>query len=292
MTRVIIGLVAMVVAVASSPVPARAQTVTLAWDASVSGTLEDGTPDPVAGYRVYAGETSRTYTTGVDVSNATTATVPVLATTGPTYFSVIAYSASGQQSGWSNEVSTTAPVVPCAFGLIGPPLPFGNGGGSVELILSASRSDCVWTAASSEPWLTVTPVAGIGAATLRVFISSNAATTARAGVVTVGAVSVTIQQEAAAPPPPPSDTTPPDVGLLPPKRSGNSNNYTVIVTSQATDVARADVYLDGVRVAGTLTFVSGYAPKVYIASRGAHEVHVELRDKTGNVGTASQTVTR
>jgi hypothetical protein len=80
---------------------AQAGEVTLAWDAS-SG--------PVAGYRVYYGQQSGNYT-------STTPTAPSLITTtihttpdlpaGTYYFAVKAFDSAGNESGFSNEVSTT-----------------------------------------------------------------------------------------------------------------------------------------------------------------------------------------
>ena len=75
---------------------ARAVSVTLAWDQSSDHT--------VAGYRVFYGNYSGNYSQTLNVGLATRATVPNV-TAGRTYFFVVtAYTASGIQSGPSNQV--------------------------------------------------------------------------------------------------------------------------------------------------------------------------------------------
>lgn len=75
---------------------AFAGQVNLTWTAS-SG--------PVAGYRVYYGTASGSYSSNLDVGNVTTATVPNFSS-GPTYyFAVKAYDSASNESDFSNEVS-------------------------------------------------------------------------------------------------------------------------------------------------------------------------------------------
>ena len=75
---------------------ARAEQVTLAWDANTETDL--------AGYRVHYGSASGRYTTSVDVHNVTTTSIGTL-TAGQTYYFVItAYDVSGNESGYSNQV--------------------------------------------------------------------------------------------------------------------------------------------------------------------------------------------
>lgn len=72
--------------------------VTLAWDAS-SG--------PVAGYRLYYGQESGNYTSAIDAGIQTTYTVVDLQDGVRYYFALKAYDSSGNESGFSNEASTT-----------------------------------------------------------------------------------------------------------------------------------------------------------------------------------------
>ncbi len=81
---------------------AQAQSsVTLAWNASSS-------PD-VAGYNIYYGGASQTYTNMNSVGNVTNAAVPGLVQGSTYYFSVSAVDAIGLESAKSGEVSYTVP---------------------------------------------------------------------------------------------------------------------------------------------------------------------------------------
>jgi sugar lactone lactonase YvrE len=70
---------------------------TLAWDASTSSS--------VSGYRIYAGTSPGVYTRTIDTGSAATYTVTGLAYGTTYYFAVTAYDASGNESGYSNQVS-------------------------------------------------------------------------------------------------------------------------------------------------------------------------------------------
>ncbi len=71
--------------------------VMLEWDANTEGDL--------AGYKVYVGTTSEAYTNSIDVADVTDYTIQNL-TVGTTYYFVAtAYDTSGNESGYSNEVS-------------------------------------------------------------------------------------------------------------------------------------------------------------------------------------------
>jgi hypothetical protein len=78
--------------------PGFAADVSLAWDASAS-------PD-VTGYKVYVGTASRTYGAPISVGNQTSYTVTNLSA-GTYYFAVTAVNANGDESDYSNEVTTT-----------------------------------------------------------------------------------------------------------------------------------------------------------------------------------------
>jgi hypothetical protein len=79
----------------------RQFNVTLAWDPSPDSS--------VAGYRLYDGVTSGTYTNVIDVGNATSATVTNLVRGVTYFFAVRAYDTNGQESVLSDEVSYTVP---------------------------------------------------------------------------------------------------------------------------------------------------------------------------------------
>jgi hypothetical protein len=81
---------------------AQASQVTLAWDASSD-------PD-VAGYKLYYGTRSKSYSAVIPVGNRTTYSVPGLESGTGYYFAVTAYDNSGLESEFSNEASYTAPA--------------------------------------------------------------------------------------------------------------------------------------------------------------------------------------
>ena len=76
---------------------ANAVDVTLSWNANNESNL--------AGYKIYYGTLSGEYSNAVDVSGATEAIVSDLDPYTTYYFAATAYSALGQESGYSNEVS-------------------------------------------------------------------------------------------------------------------------------------------------------------------------------------------
>jgi Fibronectin type III domain len=93
---------------AKQAVTAFAGTITLAWDAPTTNT--DGTPlTDLAGYKIYYGPTSGSYTNTLDVGNVTTSEVNDLTDGNTYYFTVSAYNSAGVESSFSNEVSKTLP---------------------------------------------------------------------------------------------------------------------------------------------------------------------------------------
>jgi hypothetical protein len=80
---------------------------TLIWDAPTSNT--DGSPaTDVAGYKIYYGTVSGTYTASIDVGNTTSISLTTLAASVPAglyYIAVTAYDTGGNESVYSNEIS-------------------------------------------------------------------------------------------------------------------------------------------------------------------------------------------
>jgi hypothetical protein len=84
------------------PICAFPADVTLAWNPNTESDL--------AGYRIHYGTASGSYSVQIDVHNVTTCTVTGL-TAGQTYhFAATAYDTSGNESGYSNQVSYQVPT--------------------------------------------------------------------------------------------------------------------------------------------------------------------------------------
>ena len=75
-------------------------TISLAWDANTSSDI--------AGYKVYYGTSSGNYPAVINVGNTTTYTVSNLHGGLTYYLAVTDYDTSGNESGYSNEISGTA----------------------------------------------------------------------------------------------------------------------------------------------------------------------------------------
>jgi fibronectin type 3 domain-containing protein len=80
-----------------------AGSVTLAWDPP------DGETPDLAGYKIYYGNSSGNYSYSIDVGNVTTYTLTDLTEGQTYYFAATAYDTSGNESEYSNEISTTIP---------------------------------------------------------------------------------------------------------------------------------------------------------------------------------------
>jgi hypothetical protein len=81
---------------------AFAAQVTLAWDVN---------SDPaVVGYKLYYGLASQSYSVTIDVGSSTTAALSGLQPASTYYFAATDYDGHGQESGFSNEVSSTVPA--------------------------------------------------------------------------------------------------------------------------------------------------------------------------------------
>jgi hypothetical protein len=93
-------LIALLFALCAMPLPfVEAATVTLAWDPNQE-------PD-VAGYTIHYGTFSRNYQYSVDVGNVTSCTVSNLDLNETYYFAVTANDDAGNESAYSDEVSTS-----------------------------------------------------------------------------------------------------------------------------------------------------------------------------------------
>jgi hypothetical protein len=109
---------------------ARAEQVTLAWDANTESDL--------AGYKLHYGTAGNSYSVHIDVKNVTTYTVAGLTAGQTYYFAATAYDASGNESGYSNSVSYTVPAPNGAPST--PATPTGAAGAPVSTAITFSTS--------------------------------------------------------------------------------------------------------------------------------------------------------
>lgn len=188
-----------------------AQSVTLAWDSN--------TETNISGYKVYYGVASGVYTNSVNASAATNATVPGLIEGVTYYFAATAYTSSGLESDYSDEVSYSVPVIvpnraPTLNGLSNLTIAEDAGAQTVSLsgitpgatneiqtltIVAVSSNPALipnpavnYTSPNSTGSLTFTPASGAnGTATVSVTVNDGQATSnllTRTFVVTVNAV--------------------------------------------------------------------------------------------------------
>jgi len=103
----LLALILVVLLLGLYPVKAKAGSVSIAWDPNTEADL--------AGYKVYVGTSPGTYSQTIDVGHVTTFTISDL-TDGETYYlALTAYDIFANESGFSNEVSTTLPQAALAL---------------------------------------------------------------------------------------------------------------------------------------------------------------------------------
>lgn len=171
----------------SLPLPAlHSAQVTLAWDAS--------TGPSIAGYIVYYGHESGSYTYAKDVGNVTSCNVANLQEGTPYYFAVTAYNHSGQESDYSKEVSNDIPRT-CTF-RIPQTSPFIKQSGGTGTVSLTTQAGCAWTAVSNASWILITSnSSGAGNAKVHYLVSPNdTPSTSRSGTITIAGQSFRIVQ--------------------------------------------------------------------------------------------------
>lgn len=84
-----------------------AQSILLTWNPSQATN--------VAGYKVYSGTNSGSYSTVTTVGNTTSAVISGLITGQTNYFAASSYDSAGNESALSEEVVYVAPVVPATL---------------------------------------------------------------------------------------------------------------------------------------------------------------------------------
>lgn len=145
-----------------------------------------------SGYKIYWGAASGQYTQNLDVHNVTQYTLTGL--TGPLYFAVTDYDASGNESGYSNEVVWT-PAVACTYVISPASQSFSAFGGSGAVSVTASGSSCSWGVSGAPSWITITSGStGTGSGTVTYSVSMNTGRSSRTAAFTVAGQTFTVTQ--------------------------------------------------------------------------------------------------
>ncbi len=121
--HVFIGVLLAIPLFLVAPRIVHALQATLAWSPNQETDL--------AGYKLYYGSQSHTYTNNIDVGNVTTYTAASLPDGSAYYFALTAYNSEGAESGFSQEVSTasSSATAASAGGAAGAAADSGSGGG-------------------------------------------------------------------------------------------------------------------------------------------------------------------
>ncbi len=158
--------------------------VMLAWDPDSASDL--------AGYKLYYGTASGNYQANIDVGNVNTYTLNNL-TIGATYYAAAtAYTNTGLESSFSNEVMYTVPACTYALSLSSASFAASGGTGSVSI---TTPSYCNWTTSSGISWITVNTGSGTGNGSMTYSISPNTGTTGRVGSLTIAGNVFTITED-------------------------------------------------------------------------------------------------
>ena len=117
--------------------------VTLAWD-------PNSPSENIAGYKLYYGTESRSYSGMIDITNGTLKKVSKLAKGYHYYFAVTAYDEAGQESDFSEELTVNT----CMYKLSPGRKTFKPEGG-VSTVKVVTQPNCDWTATSGTDWLQI-----------------------------------------------------------------------------------------------------------------------------------------
>jgi hypothetical protein len=157
--------------------------VSLAWDPDNVSNL--------AGYKIYYGTASGNYQWNVDVGNVTNYPLGNL-TIGSTYYAAAtAYTNSGAESTYSNEVAFTVPSCTYAISPASASFPASGGTGAVSI---TTYPYCNWTTSASIPWITVTSGSGLGNGTMSYSVSPNTGTTSQTASITIAGKVFTVTE--------------------------------------------------------------------------------------------------
>jgi Putative Ig domain/Bacterial Ig domain len=271
---------------------ADAAAITIAWDRNNDGVT--------AGYYVYYGTQSGSYSGYVDVGGSTTAIINTPDSTTPYYFAVQAYSSSGDRSQYSAEV-VWQPATPAAQAptLSNPGSITNVVGQTVTLQLSATDPAGLalqYAATGLPAGLSVASPTGriSGTPTTAGAYSVVASVTNTAGLSASQSFTWSILSQPVSQPP--KDVTPPTLKITSPTSGATyttKKDRVVLSGTAADDVGVVQISWSSDRGdRGTASGTSSWTTDTVKLRSGRNVLTVTAADAAGSIGTVTLTVTR
>lgn len=164
--------------------PAHCGAVMLAWD-------PNSPSENIAGYKLYYGTESRSYSGFIDITNGTLKKVSKLAKGTHYYFAVTAYNQAGQESDFSEELVVNT----CTYKLSPRKKTFKPEGG-VGTVKVVTQPNCNWTATSDTDWLHIIDgESGVGPGVITYSVEPNSTPETRVASSTFGGKTFSAKQK-------------------------------------------------------------------------------------------------
>jgi fibronectin type 3 domain-containing protein len=157
-------------------------------------------------------------------------------------YMVSAVDNANNQSAQTATVNVTTPSCPCSYQASPTSISYSASGGNGTITVTAT-TNCVWTATSNVPWITITSGArGTNNGSVGYSVAVNSGSSALTGTMTVAGQTVTITEGGSGG----VDSTPPSISISTPV-SGTTVSGAVVVDANASDnvgVTSVQFYVD------------------------------------------------
>jgi uncharacterized protein (TIGR02145 family)/uncharacterized repeat protein (TIGR02543 family) len=94
-----------------------------------------------------------------------------------------------------NTYSISQECITCSYELSSSNMDFSSSGGSKDVTITTNNTACQWSVSETLPWVTVSPMNGIGNETVTISVEANKNTVAREGIVTIAGITYAITQQ-------------------------------------------------------------------------------------------------
>ena len=101
----------------------------------------------------------------------------------------------GKKEGGGNTDGFLLGFSNCSYSIQPASYEFPQGGGSTSIAITASSSDCQWSASSPLDWVTVSPATGAGSGSVTVTVTPNTTGTRQLGNITIAGISFLVGQD-------------------------------------------------------------------------------------------------